>query len=56
MTNEEALDIIETVKCLSNNDETLYYPLVSYMCRKGYIQNWECRNNVDFYVDGNFIA
>jgi len=41
MTNEEALDIIEAVKEYSNNDETVYYQLVSYMCRNGYIKNWE---------------
>ena len=56
MTNEEALDIIEAVKDYSNNDETIYYPLVSYMCRKGYIKNWVCRDNKDFYVNGKYIA
>ena len=56
MTNKEALDIIDAVKDYSNNDKTIYYPLVSYMCQMGYIKNWECRNNVDFYVDGKFIA
>ena len=48
-TNEEALDIIEAVKEYSNNDETIYYPLVSYMCQKGYIKNWECKDNRFLY-------
>jgi hypothetical protein len=55
MTNEEALDIIEAIKEYSNNDEAIYYPLVSYMCRKGYIKNWKCVND-NFYIDGKLIA
>lgn len=54
MTNKEALDIIDTVRELTANDMTVIYPLVSYMCRQGYLHNWKC-NNETFYVDGNII-
>lgn len=57
MTNEEALDIIELVKELTENDITVVYPLVSYMCRNGYVSNWECvGDDDDFYIDGIFIV
>lgn len=54
MTNEEALDIIDVVRELTTNDITIIYPLVSYMCRSGYLNNWQCINDT-FYVDGNII-
>lgn len=51
MTQEEALEIIDAVKVYSLEDETIVYPFVSFMCRNGYVQNWECINE-DFYIDG----
>ena len=54
MTNEEALDIIDVVRELTTNDITIIYPLVSYMCLNGYLNNWQCINDT-FYVDGNII-
>lgn len=51
MTQEEVLEIIDAVKVYSLEDETIVYPFVSFMCRNGYVQNWECINE-DFYIDG----
>lgn len=55
MTNEEALDIIDAVKefCFLTGEQI--YPVVSYMCRKGYIKDWECIDDI-FYMNGKQIA
>ena len=55
MTNKEALDIINAVKEYSCNDESIVYPLVSYMCQAGYIKKWKCIDDV-FYINGKQIA
>jgi hypothetical protein len=52
---ENILDLIDYIKGITN-DETLYYPIISYMCRNGFIKNWEVKNNVDFYVEGVHVA
>ena len=49
MTNKEALDIINAVKEYSYNDESIVYPLVSYMCQVGYLKKWKCIDDV-FYM------
>ena len=55
MNKEQALDLLDTMKDYIN-DETVFYPIVSFMCRNGYFEEWEVRNDVDFYVYGEFIV
>lgn len=55
MDKEQALDLLDTMKYYID-DETAFYPLVSFMCRNGYFEEWEIRNDVDFYVHGEFIV
>lgn len=55
MNKEQALELLDTMKDYIN-DETVFYPIVSFMCRNDYFEEWEVRNDVDFYVYGKFIV
>ena len=55
MTNEEALDVIDAIKSFCFLTDEQIYPVVSYMCRCGYIKDWKCINNT-FYVNGEKIS
>jgi hypothetical protein len=55
MDKEQALELLGAMKDYIN-DETVFYPIVSFMCRNGYFEEWEVRNDVDFYVHGEFIV
>ena len=55
MNKEQALNLLNTMKDYID-DETVFYPIVSFMCRNDYFEEWEVRNDVDFYVHGEFIV
>ena len=55
MSKEQALELLDTMKDYIN-DETVFYPIVSFMFRNGYFNELEVKNDVDFYVYGKFIV
>lgn len=55
ITIDDLLDIVDAIVVYSNHDESVVYPVVSYMCRAGYFGDaWECIDDV-FYINDKQI-
>lgn len=55
--NQKMLELIEYINSLLeiNKCSDNIYPILSFMCRNGYFENWEFKND-DIFIDGKQIT
>lgn len=55
MEDDKCVELIDAIKGFCGLAGEQVYPVVSFMCRNNYINNWECIDDV-FYINGKQVA